>query len=62
MNFQKFRIYIMMPHESTLLENILKDSSFKFLDDINTPQKETLADDVTAAFKQAVFVAKQADQ
>ncbi len=52
---------VMMPHESTLLEDILKDSSFKFLDDINTPQIETLADDVTAAFKQAVAVAKQAD-
>jgi penicillin amidase len=51
----------MIPHESSLLENILKDSSFKFLDDINTPQKETLADDVTAAFKQAVFVAERSD-
>lgn len=50
-----------MPHESTLLNNILKDSSFKFLDDINTPQKETLGDDVTAAFKKAVFVAKKAE-
>ena len=51
----------MMPYESTLLNNILKDSSFKFLDDVNTPQKETLADDVTAAFKQAVFVAEKSD-
>ncbi|HEY5407629.1 MAG TPA: penicillin acylase family protein [Ginsengibacter sp.] len=51
----------LMPNESTLLENILKDSSFKFLDNINTPQKETLADDVTAAFKEAVYVAKKAD-
>ena len=51
----------MMPYESTLLNNILKDSSFKFLDDINTPQKETLADDVTAAFKKAAFTAKNAE-
>ena len=51
----------MMPYESTLLNNILKDSSFKFLDDINTPQTETLADDVTIAFKRAVSVAVNLD-
>src|SRR5258708_6139790 len=51
----------MIPHESTLLENILKDSSFKFLDDVNTPRKEALADEVTAALKEAVFVAQNAD-
>ena len=59
--FLKTKLRLMMPHESTLLDNILKDSSFKFLDDINTPQIETLADDITAAFKQAVSIAKQAD-
>ncbi len=59
--FLKTNLQLMMPYESTLLNNILKDSSFKFLDDINTPQKETLADDVTAAFKQAVIVAKNLD-
>ena len=59
--FLKTNLQLMVPHESTLLENILKDSSFKFLDDINTSQKETLNDDVTAAFKQAVFVAQTAD-
>ena len=45
---------IMKPYESTLLEGVLKDSTFKFLDDITTPQKETLADDVTSSFKKAV--------
>ncbi len=59
--FLKTSFQLIMPYESTLLENILKDSSFKFLDDVNTPQKETLADDVTAAFKQAVLVAKNLD-
>ena len=51
----------MMPYESTLLNNILKDTSFSFLDNINTPQKETLKDDVTLAFKKAVAVAKKTD-
>ena len=52
---------MMMPHESTLLENILKDSAFKFLDNINTPQMETLSDDITTAFKEAAKVAAEAD-
>ncbi len=45
---------IMRPFFSTLVESILKDSAYKFLDDISTTQKETLADNVTAAFKKAV--------
>ena len=45
---------IMHPFESTLLEGVLRDSAFKFLDNIATPQVETLADDATLAFKQTV--------
>lgn len=45
---------IMHPFESSLLEGILKDSAYKFLDNIVTTKKETLADDVTVAFKRAV--------
>jgi len=52
---------IMLPYESTLLEGILKDSNYKFLDNINTPGIETLADDVTAAFKKAAMNIKEAD-
>lgn len=51
----------MRPFESTLLEGLLKDSAYKFLDNINTPQTETLADDVTAAFKKTVVDLKQAE-
>ncbi len=43
----------MRPFFSTLQEAILKDSAYKFLDNISTPQTETMADDVTAAFKKA---------
>lgn len=42
------------PFVSTLIEGILKDSTYKFLDDISTTQTETLADDITAAFKKTV--------
>jgi len=45
---------IMMPFESTLLEGILKDSAYSFLDNIETSGVETLADDATDAFKKAV--------
>lgn len=45
---------ILRPFSSTLLEAVLKDSAYKFLDDVNTAQKETLADMTTIAFKAAV--------
>ncbi|HMH32345.1 MAG TPA: penicillin acylase family protein [Puia sp.] len=48
------KLKLVYPVASTLLEGILKDSAFKFLDNITTPQKETLADDVTSAFKKTV--------
>ncbi|MBC8033311.1 MAG: penicillin acylase family protein [Chitinophagaceae bacterium] len=41
------------PHESTLLEILLKDSAFRFIENINTPETETTASVITAAFKKA---------
>ena len=52
-DFEKAPAVIQHPFESSLLDGILRDSSYKFLDNIETPQKETLADDVTTAFKSA---------
>jgi len=49
----KVQPVVVVPNQQTLLEALLKDSSFKYVDNINTPQKETLNDDVTAAFKKA---------
>ena len=45
---------IQHPYESSLLDGILRDSNYKFLDNIETAQKESLADDVTAAFISSV--------
>jgi penicillin amidase len=42
--------------QSTLLEALLKDSSYEFIDNINTPQKETIKDVVSAAFKKIIPV------
>ncbi|MBI1779936.1 MAG: penicillin acylase family protein [Sphingobacteriales bacterium] len=49
------------PEASTLSEALAKDPSYKFIDNINTPQKETAQDIVTAALKAAVPVIKQAE-
>ena len=47
------------PFESTLLEAVLKDSAYKFIDNISTIQVETLNDIVTAAFKSSALTLKQ---
>ncbi len=52
---------IQKPFESTLLEAVLRDSAYKFLDDVSTPEKETLADMATKAFKNAVIDLKNAE-
>jgi penicillin G amidase len=49
------------PANSTLLEGILRDSAYEFLDDINTPEKETLKHDVNLAFKKAALTCKKLD-
>lgn len=53
---------LLRPYESTLLNNLLKDSAFKFIDNINTPGVETLPDIMTAAFKKAMTTIKNADK
>ena len=52
---------ILMPFESTLLESLLRDSAWKFIDNINTPQKETLADVCMTALKNATDELKEAE-
>jgi penicillin G amidase len=51
--FAKAPSVIMRPFESSLMDGILRDTAYSFLDNITTSQKETLADDVTAALKSA---------
>src|SRR5205085_2434662 len=45
---------VKMPQESTLLEAVLKDSAYKFLDNIHTSPIETLKDDIAMALDSAV--------
>lgn len=41
------------PSERTLVEALLRDSSFKYIDNINTPESETLFDAVTTSLQRA---------
>jgi len=51
---------VIVPNQQTLLEALLRDSAFKYVDNINTPQKETLNDVVTIALaKASVELAKE---
>jgi len=43
------------PREQTLIEALLKDSAFRFIDNINTQEKETLDQLVTDALKKATL-------
>jgi penicillin amidase len=49
------------PVESVLVEALLRDTAFKFVDDIRTPQKETLRDQITTGFKKGVASLKSLD-
>jgi penicillin amidase len=50
------------PYNSTLLEGILRDTAFEFLDDINTAAKETLKQDIGLAFKRAAATCRNLDR
>jgi penicillin G amidase len=50
---------ILKPFESTLMEAVLHDTAYKFLDDVSTPQKENLHDIATKAFKDATVELKK---
>ncbi len=49
------------PRDQTLIEALLKDSAFKFIDNINTSQTETLYDVVTGALKKATTTLSAAE-
>jgi penicillin amidase len=60
--FKKAPPLTQYPFESSLLEGILSDSAYKFLDNIETPSTETLADVTLAAFKSAVKKLEQIEK
>ena len=48
--FSKTSLRMLRPFESTLLEALLKDTAYSFIDNIDTPEKETLRKVITDAF------------
>ena len=53
--FARSKLPLKWPDESTLLESLMKDSSYKFADDIRTPGIETIGDIALLSFKEAVL-------
>ncbi len=51
--FNQTKLPMKWPDESTLCEGLLKDSVYKFVDNINTPEKEILTTLVTRGFLKA---------
>ncbi|MFN8243131.1 MAG: penicillin acylase family protein [Ferruginibacter sp.] len=60
--YAKAPAVVMHPFESSLLEAVLKDSTYRFLDNINTPQKESFTDIATAAFKTACLEVQETEK
>jgi penicillin amidase len=60
--FTRTQLSLKRPDESTLLEALLKDSAFSFVDNINTPAKETLQEVVTAAFRQSIPILEETEK
>ncbi len=60
--WQKDSLQIGIPDEETLLEWIARDSAFRYIDDIRTPNRETIYDMVTKALQQATAALKTAEQ
>ena len=52
--FSKTSLSVQRPYESTLLEALLRDTAYSFIDNVNTPEKETLSKVITDAFLKSV--------
>ncbi len=59
--FAQTTLPLKWPDESTLLEGLLKDSTYKFVDNINTPRVEKLDEIILQSFKLACKDLKIAD-
>jgi len=58
--YSKTSLPMKRPYESTVLEALLRDSSYSFIDNVNTPEKETLRQVVTTAFLESIPDLEQA--
>jgi len=61
-DFAKTELPLPPVTDEALLRALIKDTAYEFADDITTPQKETMSDIVTKAFKQIIPVLKDAEK
>ncbi len=54
--------YIGHPDDYTLVESLLRDTAYSFIDNINTPQKETLQDMLVASLKKTTSILKKKEE
>lgn len=59
--FEAAKLPMPWPNESTLVETLHKDSAYRFIDNIKTPQKETLQDVLVTALQKATAELKKAE-
>jgi penicillin G amidase len=52
--FSRIKMPYVLPDQQTMIEIMLRDSASKFIDDINTPAKEDIYQQVTKAFRLTV--------
>ena len=60
--FSRSKLPLPWPPENVLVESIHKDSAYKFIDDIRTPEKETLQDVLVTSLKNATAKLKQIEK
>jgi len=60
--FERTKLPISWPAENVLAESLHKDSTYKFIDDIRTPQKETLEDELVLSLKKASIKLKELEK
>ncbi|HXB94989.1 MAG TPA: penicillin acylase family protein, partial [Puia sp.] len=58
--FSKTSLPMKRPFESVLLEALIRDSTYSFIDNVNTPEKETLRQVITNAFLETIPDLEQA--
>lgn len=62
-DFEKAKSQMLWPEASTLLDNLLKDSNYRYADNINTtPKIETIQDDMMEAIKRASVYLEQLEK
>jgi len=61
-DFGRTTVAVAQPADYTLVESLLKDTTYSFIDNINTPQKETLQDQLQASLKKATSILKEKEK